>query len=59
MKETWDFLRGSVPEFQHPDESLSETKPPAAEREPGFNESPLPGPERGKGPSYAPDRHSE
>ncbi|XP_056873061.1 androglobin isoform X5 [Takifugu flavidus] len=53
VKETWDFLRGSVPEFQHPDERLSEMKPPAAapaaEREPGFNKSPLPGPERSKG----------
>lgn len=61
MKETWDFLRGSVPEFQHPDERLSEMKPPAAapaaEGEPGFNKSPLPGPERSKGPSSTTDRH--
>lgn len=57
MKKTWDFLQVSIPEFQHSDESLSEMKPqaepPAAEREARLNESPLPGPERSKGLSYA------
>lgn len=60
MTKTWDFLRDIIPEFQHPDETLSEMKPqvaaPAAEREPRLNESP--GPERSKGLSYATARHS-
>lgn len=62
MTKTWDFLRGIIPEFQHPDETLPEMKPqaaaPAAEREPRLNESSAPGPERSKGLSYARFRDS-
>lgn len=43
MKKTWDFLQGSIPEFKHPDEDLSENKPQAAERGPRLNRSPGPG----------------
>lgn len=52
MKKSWDFLRGSIPEFKHPDESLSGNKPRAAERDPGLNKSPGPGPRKRKGLRY-------
>lgn len=62
MKKTWDFLRGSIPEFQHSDESLPEMKPqaaaPAADGEPGLDESTRPGPEKTKGLSYATARQA-
>lgn len=52
VTKTWDFLRDIIPEFQHPNETLSVMKPQAAapaEREPRVNESPAPEPERSKG----------
>lgn len=62
MTKTWDFLRDIIPEFQHPNETLSEMKPqaaaPAAERETRVNESPAPEPERSKGLNYATSSHS-
>lgn len=62
MKKTWDFLRGSVPEFQHLDESLPEMEPqaaaPAADGEPRLDESTLLGPEKTKGLTYATARQA-
>lgn len=54
MKKTWDFLQGSIPEFKHPEECLSENKnhSQAAERDPRPNEDPAPDPEKRKDLSY-------
>lgn len=51
VKKTWDFLKGSIPEFKHPDEGSSGMKPAnsAAGRQPRLNKKPLPGLANSKG----------
>uniref|UniRef100_G3PCQ6 RAB32a, member RAS oncogene family n=1 Tax=Gasterosteus aculeatus aculeatus TaxID=481459 RepID=G3PCQ6_GASAC len=55
LEKTWDFLKGTIPIFTHPDDSLPETKPltvdPAAVRRSSCDDanSLLPEPEKRKG----------